>query len=619
MSEPAERVNPAPVIEPEVVGKRGVVSATALILLQLQNAFNDNLARFVLVALSAWLVKEKMISFDVKHILALSLLVPFIALSPFAGWMADRFRKNRVIRHMAWLQVVALMFMAFALWRQSLVLACIAFFILATQSALLSPAKMGIVKELVGSRRLTLVSGIMEATVILAILAGQILAGVWFADRVKVSGDGWQAALWPVIVLLAFCAIALVNAYSIQRTPLHAAPSLSRSVVFSHRRELAFLLGPQDRRWVAFGVAYFWGFAGAINMLVLQIAYNLTGGGEEYGRQMAQLLTGASGGIAAGSLLAGLMGRKRMELGVVAIGAILMTVGTVALAFQAPPTIAFYISLVVASAGAAMMVVPLTAYLQENSSPEKRGSVMASSNILNNVFGAVGVVLQMMMERSGASVEAQIWVFAAVAGVVMVITLRFLLIDLLRFLLRCILTVLFKIRVTGAENMPAEGGALIVANHVGYLDALVLSASVERRVRFLIAEDMVEKWWARPAVTLFGAVPIDARSPRKAIKVAAQTLQAGDVVGIFPEGKLTRTGELGEIRSGYQLIAKQGNAPIIPIKVTGLWGAFLSRSKAGEAVKWTPWPLRKIIHVDIGSGGNSANVSPEIIKNFLTY
>lgn len=603
---------------PESVGRRGIVSSASLLLLQMQNAFNDNLARFMLVSLGVWHVSKNPEATNPKHLLALFLVLPFILFSPLAGWLADRFRKNVVIRQAAWAQIVVLAFMAFALSQRSMALACLAFFLLATQSALLSPAKLGIVKELVGSKRLTLMSGLMEATVIAAILGGQIFAGLWFDARLKVTGEGWSAALNPVVILTGTALLALISAYAVQKTPKHPAPKLSKKVVFSHWREMKILFARKDLKLVALGAAFFWGYAGALNLLSIQVAEEVTGGDEGYGTQLAYLMMAASGGIVGGSLIAGLISRKGIDLGLVVVGALVMTVCTFTLAWQPLVGAAFYIFLALTGAGGAFMVVPLTAYLQEESPADKRGSIMASGNVLVNIFGASAVGIQLAMESAGLSVRAQLLLLSLLALVVFIIALRHLMMDFLRLVVGGVLQIFFKIEVHGLGNVPREGGAILAPNHVTYLDTILLGAVNKRSVRYLIASDMAEKWWIKPVVGAFQAVPVDSKRPRAAITTAADTLKAGGLLGIFPEGKLTRDGGMSPLQPGFALIAKKADAPVIPVHMDGLWGALFSHSGRGAQLKFSPFPLRRPLKVEFGEELEGEDLRRELESWFLS-
>ena len=302
--------------------------------MQIQNAFNDNVAKFTLLPFGAWLVLHGAGFEGIEHVLAALLVLPYILFAPTCGWLADRYAKSSVIRFSAWLQLAVLGLMAFGLWQGHLWVTILAFFLLAVQSSILSPAKMGVVKELLGSKKLALASGVMEGTVILAILAGQILGGIGFDHGLRRTAsagaeNGWNAALVVVVLLWAGGLISIALAHGVEQTRSQSAERFRVGLMFRHFKDAAMVWRDAELRTSVLGVAYFWGFAGFVNLVVLQVAKDLHGGGEGTGTAISVMMTWASVGIAAGSVVAGLKSRKGIDWGLVPIGAFVMAAGFV--------------------------------------------------------------------------------------------------------------------------------------------------------------------------------------------------------------------------------------------------------------------------------------------------
>lgn len=562
------------------------------------NAFNDNFARFMLLPLGGWLVAQGA-RFGIEHILGILMVLPFILFAPTSGWLADRFAKSTVVRWSAWVQLAVLSLMAFALWQRSLLLALVAFFLLAVQSALLSPSKTGILKELLGRRRLALGSGIMDGSTILTVLAGQILAGLVFDSGLAQSGDGWTSALGPLLILTAGAFVAIALSYFIERTPRHEVGPLTPGVAFRHVRDFKSVWGDREVRLCALGVAFFYAFATFIILAVYEVASDLYQGGEGTGTANSWMMATASVGIAAGSVAAGYLSRKGTELGLVPLGGLVMTLGSVMLALTPAGGGFFKFALFVAGAGAAVFLVPLKAHLLDISPSEERGKVLSVSNLMNNVGGMLVIALQFGFQALELPIGWQMGSFALLAAWATLSVTRLLPQDFFRFIGLTLIRSLYRIRVRHADRMPAEGGAILCPNHLSFVDALVIYAASPRRVRFLIAEKCFRRKWVGDFARLFNAVPVSPERAKEAIRIAADEVVAGNVVCIFPEGQLSRCGGMLEVKRGFEMIARKSKCPVIPCYMHGLWGTFTSFS-GGRYFKKKPRRLGSGLIVSFG-------------------
>ena len=370
--------------------KRNWVSFWSLLVLQGQNGFNDKAAQFLLVPLGAWLFATQAAIPGVElmkytqYILAIVIVLPFILFSPLAGWFSDRFSKTSVIRGASVMQLIVLVWIAIAIQYQQIWLAIAGFFLLSVQSVMLSPAKRGIVKELVGHNKLGFASGMMEIVVVLAICAGQIITGFWFTERRNTGMDGWEAAHFPIIVFTVASLGALLISFIIQRVPSQGKRRFRMSILTEHFGQVRELFVDRRIKLSAVGVAFFWGYAGYLNLAAITIPEQVLGGGNaEFAKESAILMLAASVGIFIGGAIASIICRKKIELGLVPLGGIVMVIGTLALA--ATPMTSDWLKLwfVVAGAGGAILLVPLNANLQDICPPEKRGEILAGLNLMD--------------------------------------------------------------------------------------------------------------------------------------------------------------------------------------------------------------------------------------------
>jgi acyl-[acyl-carrier-protein]-phospholipid O-acyltransferase/long-chain-fatty-acid--[acyl-carrier-protein] ligase len=596
--------------------RREWASFWSLVALQIFQSFNVNVAKFVLVALAAWLLSIHQTFRGVEHVIVICLVIPYVLFAPTAGWLSDRFAKTFVIRWTSWMQLGALGFLAASLHFQTLWPAILSFFLIGLQAALLSPSKIGVVKEYVGARRLGFASGVMEGTVILAILGGQIIGGTWFDNGISSGQWGWDAALAPMWTLIGLCLLSIVLAHTLQKTQPQTDRKFSLEEAVSHMRDLGEFF--RDRSLLLYGltVAYFWGFGGFINLIVLQIAEQLFHGGAGTGGAFAGLWAMPGIGIILGSIAASFMSRRNVELGLAPFGAIMMAVSTAILAFAEPQSILMLVMLVIAGASAAMFLVPMQAMVQDKPSDEKRGAVISASNLLNSLAGILAVLLQLAFKLSGAPVSFQFIAITILSVVVAAICLKHFATDLVRLVGLALVRTFYRIRVTGLENLPRTGGVLLLPNHVTYADAFFLSAACPRRVRFVMDETFMKNPAVRGFCRLFQTVPIRSGSPRVALKETIEALQAGDVLCLFPEGQLTRTGTLCPLQRGFEFIARLAKCPLVPVWTDGAWGSVFSFER-GRFFNKRPYEIPYRLSVAFGKPLDPATAGRDQLRTRL--
>jgi len=330
------------------------------------------------------------------------------------------------------------------------------------------------------------------------------------------------------------------------------------------------------------------------------------------------LFTAVAIGIGIGSVMAGRISGSHIELGLVPAGSLIMGICTIVVAATTNYPLAL-VALAIVGFGGGLMAVPLNAYLQDEPAPDEKGRMIAVNNLMNSVAMMVAYVLLDVMH------DVLHWsprtIFAAL-GVTMLIAVvvvsRVMPAFVVRFVLAIVVKLLFRIEIHGAENIPESGPALIVANHVSYADAMLTGYATHRFIRFLMWKPIYEAKVARPFFRILKAIPIDNGAPKVAVRAlhaANAELKNGKLVGIFPEGQITRDGEVAPFERGYERVLRGIDCPIIPVHIEGMWGHPLSR-KGGDVFKsWEHWFRPRVI-VRVGTPA-AANKTPEELRQIV--
>jgi acyl-[acyl-carrier-protein]-phospholipid O-acyltransferase / long-chain-fatty-acid--[acyl-carrier-protein] ligase len=498
-------------------------------------------------------------------------VLPFLLFSAPAGCLADRLAKTRIIVVVKLVEVVvtALAVLAFAMgWHNGLYLVV---FMMATHSAFFAPSKYGIIPELTDRDQLSRANGLLESFTYLAIIFGTTLAA---ALAQAVHGRFWLAALF----CLAIAVIGFLASLGIETTPIGDS---QRKVSLFPNEILHTLLGirhDHDLMLAVIGQAYFL-FVGAFAQLNL-IAYGM----QQMGLtevQSGYLFLAAALGIGGGSLLAAKLSGRDVEFGIVPIGAIGLTVAPVLL-HVVPSTLPSCVAiLVLFGVSAGLFSLPLQTFIQFRAEPAKRGEVLAASSFINWVGILLASALTWFFSGPLKLSAAQGFSLVGVLTLLLTLISFWVLPDfLLRFIALITMRIFYRIRIHGAENLPIEGPALLIPNHVSWLDALLLTATNQRRIRFVMKRDLYNTPVLRVLFKLMGVIPVSKSDGKKELLEFMQKTRAalddGYMVCIFAEGELTRTGMLREFRSGFERIAKDRGYPIIPVYIGGAWGSILS-------------------------------------------
>lgn len=556
---------------------------------QFLGAFNDNVYKIIVSIMAVRIASDANSSSRYLALAGAVFVLPFLLFAGTAGQLADRFSKTRVLQITKAFEILIMIMGIVALTSARIDLLLVVLFLLAMQANFFSPAKYGILPEMMGEAQISRANGLLELSTFIAIVIGTSFGAMLF-ERWKDQPLLMGATLLGIAVVGSLASLHIAYVPPAGSTePFHWNPFTeviagSRSLLKRKPLLLAIL-----------GISWFW-FVGALFQLSLIL----------FGKEILHvseahvgfLVTALAVGIGLGSVLAGTMSGDHIELGLVPAGSLLMALFSVALGVTHNYDWALC-WLAGIGFGGGLFAVPLNAYLQEHAGSEEKGRIIATNNFINmvGVILASGVLwfLHDLLHWNPAIITLAL-------GIAMFVGTPFMIQQVpdrsARFVLWCLLKVLFRVRIDGAERIPREGGALLVSNHISYADGFLIGLATPRMIRFLLWRPFFEMRQVTWIFRTLHAIPIGTDSPKETIRslrLARAALEEGHLVGIFPEGGVTRDGEIAPFERGYLRIG----GPIIPIHMDGLWGHPLSCKNGGLFRSWKH-VFRPLVTIRIG-------------------
>ncbi|MFU1517753.1 acyl-[ACP]--phospholipid O-acyltransferase [Vreelandella alkaliphila] len=535
------------------------------------------------------------------------ILLPFILLFSPAGHVADSYPKVRILRGSAWAAVAVSLGITAAYYQGLFWLAFAMTLVLAIQSAFYSPAKYGLVKGLFGKPRLAEANGLIQAVTIGAILAGTVAFTALFESWILPSAQtpdellrsiaplGWLLVLNSVIQVMALYRLKPDNAQP-STTPL----TWQRYIKGSALKDNLSILGRQPvLRLSIIGLATFWSVGQVL--LAAFPAYAKDALSIDNTLVLQGILAASGIGIALGSLLASKLSRNRIETGLIPLGAVGVAVGLWCLPLLTTP-ISQALNFVFIGMMGGLFIVPLNALIQFHAADHELGTVLAANNWIQNLSMLGFLALTALFALAGVDSHYLLLLVATVAMVGGGYTIFKLPQSLVRFLLSFLLTRRYRVDVHGLENLPAQGGVLLLGNHISWVDWAMVQIACPRPVRFVMLKDIYQRWYLRWFFKALGCIPIErGAGADNALAAVAEQLNNGEVVCLFPEGAISRNGQLGELRRGYERACKLANPEvrIVPFYLRGLWGSQFSRSSS-KLKELRNAPLHRSIVVAFG-------------------
>ena len=513
--------------------------------------------------------------------------LPLVIISAFAGVFSDRFSKRSVIVAMKAVEILLMGAGMIALFFNPAggILPLLVLAGMGAQSALFSPSKYGILPELLPHQRLSWANGQLELWTFLAIIGGTALAGPLL--------DLTTQAPWMAGLILVIC--SFIGFWASLWIPPVPRARAEGGVRDTWRAALETLRSQRTLRLGILGNCAFWTLASLVGQDVL--IYAKTGLG--LSDSLSGLPLAAFGvGIGMGAMLAGKWSGDKVELGYLPLGGMGISACLLYLGLGAPLLMGTLSSMALLGVASGFIVVPLNSLIQWRSPSDRRGAIIASSNTLAFAGVLVGSLSSGLLAVLGLG-ASMIFFVSGLGSLALTLWALWVLPEVfLRFVLTLFTHTLYRLTILGHDRIPQDGGALLVPNHVSFIDGFFLLALTDRPIRFLVDQYYYEHWLLNPLAKVMGAIPISsAGSPREilhALREAGRSLDNGELVCIFPEGQITRTGNLLPFRAGFTRIVKGRTAPIIPIHLDRVWGSIFSFIGGRFLTKWPsriPFPI----------------------------
>ena len=601
---------------------------------QFSGAANDNLFKFAFTVMVTYQLSVEWLPPAMAGLVIGALFIlPFLLFSATSGQLTDKYDKTAMIRFVKNLEIGVMALAAYGFIANDVIVLLVCTFLMGLHSTLFGPVKFAYMPQVLSERELTGGTGMVEMGTFVAILLGQVAGGLLVAVPEVGHRD----------VAIACVILAIVGRLVAGAIPSAPATDPGLKINWNPVSETWRNLKLAHENVVVFrsllGISWMWFFGAVFLSQFPSLAKEVLHGDA---RVASLLLVVFSIGIGTGSLLCEVLSKRHVEIGLVPLGAIGMSVFSIDLYFalqnlaaSAEYGVAAFIAesrhwrvmadLMLLSLFAGLFSVPMYALIQLRSQPTHRARIIAANNILNALFMIGSSVIAGALLKVGFTIP-QIFLFTGVANAVVAFYI-FLVVPeyLLRFVAWVLSRLVYRYKLSGDEHIPTHGAAILVCNHVSFIDAVLLMAASPRPIRFIMDHNIfkvpVLGWLFR----LAKAIPIaprtqDPKAYEAAFDAAAKVLKDGDLLCIFPEGGITRDGKLQEFKGGIMKIlertTQQGVAvQVVPMALTHLWGSFFSRVEQGGAMVR---PFRRgafsRVGLNVGAPIASGTVQPELLK-----
>jgi 1-acyl-sn-glycerol-3-phosphate acyltransferase len=596
---------------------------------QFLGAGNDNLFKFALTVMVTYQVQLQWLPQAMAGLVISALFIlPFLLFSATSGQLADKYDKAKLIRFVKWFELAVMLLAGWGFMQKNVpvLLACV--LLMGLHSTLFGPVKFAYMPQHLNERELTGGNGMVEMGTFVAILLGSVAGGLLIALP-EIGANCVAAACVGLAVLGRLVA-----------QPIPASPSTDPNLAINWNpvtetwRNLSLASENQVVFRSVLGISWMWFFGSVFLSQFSTFAKDVMHGGEQVA---SLLLVVFSIGIAIGSLLCEVLSRRHVEIGLVPLGAIGMSLFSIDLYFasrglpaHAGWTLAQFIQqpahwrvmadLALLALFAGLYSVPMYALIQLRSAPSHRARIIAANNILNALFMIASSIMAGVLLKAHFTVP-QIFLITGILNAVVAAYIFLLLPEyLLRFIAFVVTRLIYRFRVTNDEHLPNEGAAIVVANHVSFVDAVLLMGASPRPIVFIMDHRIFQMPVLGWMFKLLKAIPIasqreDPAVYEQAFQRAAQHLDAGDMICIFPEGGLTKDGDVAPFKAGVMKLLERNPVPVVPVALQNLWGSFFSRAEKGSAMVR---PFRRgfwsRVGLVVGPAIPAAEVTPELLR-----
>jgi len=592
-------------------------------LTQFLGALNDNVFRNGLVILITFqgVLVLGMDHSQLANVASLLFILPFFLFSATSGQLADKYEKSMLMRRIKLLEIVLMTIAAAALLAKSYLLLLVLLFLMGCQSTLFGPVKYAYLPQQLATDELIGGNALVEAGTNVAILLGLIIGGLMIATSPQDQ----------TLLAASLIGFAVFGYLASRRIPTTVAVDPDLTISWNAWRETRRIVGfAREDRTVflsILGISWFWFFGTVMTVQLPAYTLGILNGNAAIS---TALLAAFIVGIGSGSLLCERMSGRRIELGLVPFGSIGLSLFAVDLYFaQTMPIIAAVSSigdflgrpgslrvlfdLAMLGVFAGFYSVPLYALVQKRARRQHLSRIIAANNIINSIFMVLASLLALFVLNIGFSIPELFLVLAALNVVVAIYIYSLLPEFLMRFLAWILINVFYRIRPTGLDNVPAKGPAIVVCNHVSYMDPILLAGSIKRPMRFVMYYRIFQIPLLRFFFEHLGAIPIagameNEQLMNEAFERVDEELEAGNIVCIFPEGGITHDGEIQRFRPGIEKIIARRQVPVVPVALGRLWGSWFSRRKGG-GIRKVPGRLFSRVPISVGDAVPALDVT----------
>jgi 1-acyl-sn-glycerol-3-phosphate acyltransferase len=595
---------------------------------QFLGAANDNLFKFAFTVMVTYQLQVSWLAPSMAGlVIGAVFILPFLLFSATSGQLTDKYDKTQVIRFVKWLEIAIMLLAAWGFWTVNVpvLLACV--FLMGLHSTLFGPVKFAYLPQHLNERELTGGNGMVEMGTFVAILLGQVAGGLLVA--IPVVG--------PHYVAIGCIAVALLGRVTAQSIPLSPSTDPELRINWNPITETWRNLKLARDNIVVFrsllGISWMWFFGAVFLAQFPSFAKEVLHGDAQVA---SLLLVVFSIGIGTGSLLCEVLSKRHVDIGLVPLGAIGMSVFAIDLYFASrglPPADKLSLSafmaqpahwrvmfdLALLSLFAGLYSVPMYALIQLRTQPSHRARIIAANNILNALFMIVSSLGVGALLSVNFTIP-QVFLITGLLNAVVAFYIFMLVPEyLLRFVAFLLTRCIYRFKVRGDDNIPTTGAAILVCNHVSFVDAVLLMAASPRPIRFIMDHEIfkipVLGWFFK----LAKAIPIapqrvDAAAYEQAFLQARAVLNDGELLCIFPEGAITRNGELGEFKAGVMKLLQTTPVPVVPMALQNLWGSYFSRAGGAAMSK----PFRRGLFSSVGLVAGQAlppaEVTPAVLR-----
>ncbi len=598
----------------------GITGTLPYILALFLNAFTD-LGHKIIIQNTIFKIYDDQTQVMLTAIVNALVLLPFIMLFTPSGYIADKYPKHLVMRYGALFAVFITLGITVSYFMGWFWAAFAFTFIMGAQSAVYSPAKYGYIKELVGDERISAGNAAVQSATTVAILAGIIFYTVLFEKSLSqpfVNEADIVRQIAPLGILLVIGSVIeyllTLRLPNRQGNPVKKRFSLRRyRSGYYLRKNFKTMTRKHSIVIAIIALSIFW----SVSQVVLASfgAYAKSELHIDNAIVVQGLMALAAIGIIIGSIAAAYLSKRYIHMGLIPLGAIGFSFMVLLLPFTCNVTL-IAVEFITFGIFAGLFIVPLNAHIQHVAPRVHLGTILAGNNLVQNIFMIAFLALISVFSYFGLHSTALFYLMFGFGALLSIYLVRRYLDWMIWFIADVVLRLRYKIIFEGEEQVPKTGGVLLLGNHISWIDWVLVQLPLERRVRFVMERDIYHWKGLHHLWKLGQAIPISEKASKDAFREARHALKEGGILGLYPEGTISRNGEIGTFRRGFELITRGNHGTIIPYLIDGIYGSYPFSRSQKRFVSESSWG-RRVIRVRFGAPMSLQSSAQEVKQEIL--